>query len=170
MNKDLTAEQQALVADLSKDALASVKPVDPVKQGVFADNGGFGKKYPSIITGGAFEISYHFVPEYTVDGEMKLYCWNEDTYAKADQLTAENADSVMSMNVVDGEYVGKSGQVVAKDLDKTVYAAAVYETDGVVYCTGVLPYSIAAFCMSNSDALADAIAVYGCAAQALLGK
>lgn len=175
MNKDITAEQQAMLSGYSADSLNTVIPVEPSKQGVFTANGGFTNMYPSITTGGVFEINYYITPEFVVDGNMTLYCWSEDTYLNAEALTAENADSVMTMDVVNGEYVGNSQQIVAKEMDKTVYAAAVYESNGVIYCTGVLPYSIAAYCQSNAQNaeladIANAIAVYGNAAKALFGE
>ncbi len=174
MNKDITAEQQALLSGYNADALNGISAVDPAKQGAFAANGGFADKNPSITTGGVFEINYYFTPEFVVDGTMTLYCWSEDTYLNAAELTTENADAAITMTLVDGQYVGSSPAIVAKDLDKTVYAAAVYESNGVTYSTGVLPYSIAAYCQTNTDAadvadIANAIAVYGCAAKALLG-
>ena len=175
MNKDITAELQAMLNGFSADSLNSVISVESSKQGVFTANGGFTNKYPSVTTGGVFEINYYFAPEFVVDGNMTLYCWSEDTYLNAEVLTAENADAVMTMDAVNGEYVGNSQQIVAKDMDKTVYAAAVYESNGTIYCTGVLPYSIAAYCQSNAqDAeladIANAIAVYGNAAKALFGE
>lgn len=175
MNAFITDAQQAMLDGYGAGALDSLTPADLEKQGEFVANGGFASKYPSIITGGAFEVNYYFTPEFAVDGTMTLYCWSEDTYLNAEKLTAENADSVKTMCVVNGQYVGSSQEIVAKDLDKTVYAAAVYESNGVTYSTGVLPYSIAAYCLSNAQnaELADmvnAIAVYGCAAKELFAN
>lgn len=62
------------------------------------------------------------------------------------------------------------GGIAAKDLDSTYYVAAVYESGGVRYSTGVLAYSVGAFCASNGSALAQAIAVYGSYAKAYFGE
>ncbi len=175
MNAFIKDEYQALLDRYSAGALSGLTPADLDKQDVFAANGGFASKYPGITTGGAFEINYYVTPQYVVDGTMTLYCWSEETYQNAEKLTAENADSVTTMSVIDGQYVGSSQAIVAKDLDKTVYAAVVYESNGETYSTGVLSYSIAAYCQSNvqNADLADmvnAIAVYGCAAKELFAN
>ena len=103
---------------------------------------------------------------------MTLYCWNEDTYNSATQLTADNADKVVNMVLENDLYTASSDQIAAKDLDETVYVAAVYKSNGISYCSGVLPYSIAAYCQKPSAdvaALANAAAVYGCAAKEYFG-
>jgi hypothetical protein len=163
VNADLTAAQKALVADYSADMILPVGKVDSNKVGAFAANGGFGKKYPTVSLEGAFAINYYIQTSYPVDGEMVLYYWNAEDYAKADVLTAENATGIVQDNAVSG--------IAAKDLDTTIYVAAVYESNGVRYCTGVLPYSVSAFCaaMADSSALARAIAVYGSYAKAYFG-
>jgi hypothetical protein len=58
--------------------------------------------------------------------------------------------------------------IPAQELDDTIYIVAGYRSGGISYCTGILPYSIGAFCVSQaasgSDAikpLASSIAVYG---------
>ena len=84
-----------------------------------------------------------------------------EDYAKAEVLTAENATGIVNGTTVSG--------IAAKDLDSTIYVAGVYESNGVCYCTGVLPYSVGAFCASNGSALAQAIAVYGYYAEAYFG-
>jgi hypothetical protein len=89
---------------------------------------------------------------------MKLYYWSAEDYANAEVLTAENATGIVDGTMVSG--------IAAKDLDSTIYVAAVYESNGVSYCTGVLPYSVGAFCAAEGSALAQAIAVYGFYAKA----
>ena len=173
MNKNLTAEQQALVSNIDISTLNPVGKVDASKVGSFASNGGFAKKYPAISFKGAFEINYFMTPSNAVDGEMILYCWNEDTYNSATELTAENADKVVTMSLENGLYTASSDQIAAKDLDKTVYVAAIYKYNGETYCSGVLPYSIAAYCQkptADVAALANAAAVYGCTAKEFFGR
>ena len=111
-------------------------------------------------------------PANAVDGDMKLYIWNEDTYNSVTELTAENADKAVVMTLENGSYTASSDEIAAKYLDKTVYVAAVYESDGVTYCSGVLPYSIAAYCQkppADVAALANAAAIYGCTAKQYFG-
>ena len=67
-----------------------------------------------------------------------------------------------------GEFEGIVEGIAAKDLDDTIYVTAGYRSGGVSYCTGVLPYSIGAFCVSQANTgnelmkpLAQSIAVYG---------
>ena len=103
---------------------------------------------------------------------MKLYFWSEDTYNSASQLTAENADKVVVMTCENGTYSAASDEIAAKYLDKTVYVAAVYESNGQTYCSGVLPYSIAAYCQkppAGVQDLATAAAIYGCTAKGYFG-
>ena len=62
-----------------------------------------------------------------------------------------------------------SPEIAAKELDQTLYVAAVYESEGVTYCSGVLAYSLAAYCKSHANdtmgSFATAAAIYGCAAK-----
>jgi hypothetical protein len=173
MNKDLTADQQALVSGIDGSTLNAVGKVDASKVGVFASTGGFAKKYPAISFKGAFEINYFMAPSNAVDGEMTLYCWNEDTYNSTTELTAENADKVVTMTLENGLYTAASDQIAAKDLDDTVYVAATYTIDGETFCSGVIAYSLSTYCMRHADGnmgqLAQATAMYGYYAENYFG-
>ena len=172
MNASLTADDQALLNGYDATSLNAVGKVDASKVGVFVSNRGFAAKKPAISFKGAFEINYFLTPAYAVDGDMKLYFWNEDTYNSVTELTAENADKVEVMTLENGTYAASSDEIAAKYLDKTVYVAAVYESDGVTYCSGVLPYSIAAYCQDSPagvQELATAAAIYGCTAKEYFG-
>ena len=172
MNKDLTADDQALLAGYDATSLKAVGKVDASKVGVFASTGGFSSKKPAISFNGAFEINYFMTPANAVDGDMKLYFWNEDTYNSVSELTVDNADKVEIMTEDNGTYSAASDEIAAKYLDKTVYVAAVYESNGVTYCSGVLPYSIAAYCQkppASVQDLATAAAIYGCTAKEYFG-
>lgn len=172
MNKALTADDQALLAGFDATSLNTVGTVDASKVGNFVSNKGFTKRTPAISFKGAFEINYFFKPAYAVDGDMTLYFWNEDTYNNVSELTVDNADKTAFLTIEDGMYFGSSDEIIAKDLDKTVYVAAVYESNGVTYCSGVLPYSIATYCQNapaDVQALANAAAVYGCTAKQYFG-
>jgi hypothetical protein len=168
MTKDLTADDLTLLNGFDASALNGALKVDASKVGSFASNGGFSQRKPAISFKGAFEINYFFTPSNAVDGDMKLYFWNEDTYNSVSQLTAENADKVVTMTEDNGTYTACSDEIAAKYLDKTVFAAAVYESNGTTYCSGVLPYSIAAYCQkppATVQDLATAAAIYGCTAK-----
>lgn len=172
MNRYLSTGNQSLLDDIDLTTLNTAGKVDASKVGAFASSGGFTKKSPAISFKGAFEINYFFTPAHAVDGDMTLYFWNEDTYMSADELTAENADKAVAMTLNNGSYTATSDEIIAKDLDKTVYVAAVYESDGVTYCSGVLPYSIATYCKNPPAAVSDlatAAAIYGCAAKQYFG-
>jgi hypothetical protein len=168
VNADLTADQKALVADYSADMLAPVGKVDSAKIGAFAANGGFGKKYPTVSLEGAFAINYYIQTSYPVDGELTLYYWSAEDYANAEVLTAENATGIVEGNTISG--------IAAKDLDSTIYVAAVYESNGVRYCTGILPYSVAEYARSFANTaddfapFANATGIYGSVAKAYFGN
>jgi hypothetical protein len=172
MNATLTADDQALLAGFDATSLNAVGKVDASKVGAFASTGGFSKRSPAISFKGAFEINYFMTPANAVDGDMTLYFWNEDTYNAVGELTAQNADKAVTMTLENGSYSASSDEIAARYLDQTVYVAAVYESNGVRYCSGVLPYSIAAYCQkppAGVQALATAAAIYGCTAKAYFG-
>jgi hypothetical protein len=102
-----------------------------------------------------------------------LYFWSEDTYNSVTELTVENADKVVELTGTDGSYTATSDEIIARQLDQTLYVAAVYQYDGETYCSGVLPYSIAAYCQkppAGVQALATAAAIYGCTAKQFFGE
>ena len=54
--------------------------------------------------------------------------------------------------------------IAAKDIDKTIYVAAVYKSGGTVYVSKVIPYSIGKYCetiAAQGNAFGAATAVYG---------
>ena len=173
MNKDLTAEDQALLEGIDVSSLNSVGTVDPAKVGAFASTGGFTRRSPAISFNGAFEINYFFTPANALDGDFMLYFWSEDTYNSVTELTAENADKVVELVQKNGSYTAVSDEIIARELDKTLYVAAVYQSGGETYCSGVLPYSIAAYCQkppADVQALATAAGIYGCTAKQYFGE
>jgi hypothetical protein len=74
-----------------------------------------------------------------------------------------------------GQYRGDIEGIAAKDLSKAVYVAAVYSDGTTTWTSGVLGYSIGAYCSNqakNTDAMAElakATAVYGYHAKAYFG-
>ena len=175
-NATLTDEQKLLPDAYREDMVGSVPTASAEKQGIFANNKGFAKRYPSISFEGAFCINYFFKPNYTPVGDITLYYWNESDFEAAEVLTKENASGFMTLSLEDsGEYRGDIDGIAAKSLSDSVYVAAVY-TDGTTQWTsGVLGYSIGAYCGSQISkgadvaALAEATAVYGYHAKVYFG-
>jgi hypothetical protein len=175
-NSTLTAEQIALPEAYRSDMVSTVASPSTEKQGAFANNKGFAKKYPSISFEGAFCINYFFTPNYApVDG-ITLYYWNAADYEAAEVLSVENATGSMKM---DGEgtaqYRGDITGIAAKALSEATYVAAVYSDGTTEWTSGVLGYSIGAYCAGQSTKggtiadLAMATAVYGYQAKAYFG-
>lgn len=168
MNAELTAEQQALVQPYNSSMINGVGSVSGAKAVNFPYSG-FSNRYPSVSFEGAFSISYYFTPSYTPSGDMTLYYWDEATYNSAYSLTTANATGSVTMTATEvGSYKGTVEGIAAKEIDKTIYVAGVYTSGGVTYTTGVLPYSLGAYCIDRiangsgtMPAFASATAVYG---------
>lgn len=172
VNGSLTAEQRALVKEYSADMVNGIDPVDSSKIGPYTATGGFTRKYPTVSLEGAFCINYYFELANTPDATVTLFYWTEADYSNATTLSPTNASGKFNMGsgmTITGVVEG----IAAQNLDDTIYVVAGYRSDGVSYCTGVLPYSIGAYCVSQvSNAAAEmkpvasAIAVYGYYAKA----
>jgi hypothetical protein len=167
-NSTLTDAQKALPESYRADMVGSVPAADAAKQGIFANNKGFSVRKPAVSFEGAFSINYFFTPAYTPVGGITLYYWNEADFNAADILTAENATGSLTMTVESsGQYRGDIEGIAAKDISKAVYVAAVYSDGTTTWTSGVLGYSIGAYCSNlakNTDAMAElakATAVYG---------
>ena len=152
VNSFLTDEQKALVSEYSSDMVDGIVAADSSKTGNFkAVSGGYSALAPSVVFEGAFSINYYFTPAKAMDGELKLYYWKLDDYNAADVLTADNATGVVVMEEtsVAGQYLGAVPEIAAKQIDQTVYVCGVYESDGVSYPTGVIAYSLGAYCLDR---------------------
>lgn len=168
VNSFLTPQQKALVQEYRADMMAPVPAASAQKQGAFANNGGYVRRYPSVTFGTAFTVKYYYTPQYQpVDG-IKMYYWDAAAFEAADVLTAENATSCIEMNGKGtSQYHAAVTGIAAKDLDKGIYVAFCYSDGTTNYTSGVLEYSIGTYCVSlanNQDAfapLARATAVYG---------
>jgi hypothetical protein len=175
-NSTLTDEQKALPEAYREDMVSAVPAVSADKQGSFANNKGFSVRKPAVSFEGAFSINYFFTPAYApVDG-ITLYYWNEEDFNAADVLTVENASGSIKMDGTGMEqYRGDIVGIAAKDLDKAIYVAAVYSDGTTTWTSGVLGYSIGAYCGSLATKggtmadLAMATAVYGYHAKAYFG-
>ena len=154
----------------------TVPAANAAKQGAFASNKGFTVRKPAVSFEGAFSINYFFTPAYTpVDG-ITLYYWTEADFNAVGVLTAENATGALEMTAgADGQYRGDITDIAAKSIAQAVYVAAVYSDGTTTWTSGVLGYSIGAYCASQATKggtiadLAMATAVYGYHAKQYFG-
>ena len=172
-NASLTAAQKALPEAYRADMIKAVSSPSTMKQGVFANNSGFSSRKPAISFEGAFCINYFFTPKYAPEAGITLYYWNASAYNRAGVLTTANATGSLKLTGSGtGEYRGDITGIAAKALSDAVYVAAVYENGGTTWTSGVLGYSIGAYCSSQASKggtianLAMATAVYGYHAKA----
>ena len=174
-NSTLTAEQIALPDAYTSDMVGTVPAAPKDKQGAFASNKGFGTRKPAVSFEGAFSINYFFTPTYTPENGITLYYWTEADYNAADVLTVENATGAVAMTDEGSQFRGDIEGIAAKDLAKAIYVAAVYSDGSTTWTSGVLGYSIGAYCSSQATGtgtmaeLAKATAVYGYHAKQYFG-
>ena len=176
-NAALTAAQLALPAAYNSSMVSAVPTASATKQGSFANNSGFSKRYPAISFEGAFCINYFFTPNYAPASGITLYYWNAADYAANSTLTAANATgSIKLTGSGTSEYRGDITGIAAKEISEAVYVAAAYkDAGGTVWTSGVLGYSIGAYCSSQASkggdiaGLAQATAVYGYHAKQYFG-
>ena len=175
-NASLTDEQIALPESYTADMVQSVSAVDAAKQGIFANNQGFSVRKPAVSFEGAFSINYFFTPAHTLADGITLYYWNEADFNVADVLSVENATGSLVMTAeADGQYRGDITDIAAKNIANAVYVAAVYSDGTTTWTSGVLGYSIGAYCASMAKGtdtmaeLAKATAVYGYHAKQYFG-
>ena len=173
MNEGLTEEQQALAQIYGEDTMPNPGAVDSGKNGIFTATG-FGKSSITASFDAAFAMNYYVNPTYIPDGDVTLYYWTEEDYAQAEALTLENASGSVVMRATDiaNQFCGSIAGIAAKEMGKTIYAGAVYESDGVTYSTVVMNYSMGKYCdtiagreTSAQRELSMAAAVYGASAR-----
>ena len=170
MNAFLSDEQKALAPSYSADLVSALVTPDTSKSGSFAKvDGSYKSIYPSVSFDGAFGINFYFNPANTLDGNLTLYYWTQEDYATATVLTPENASGTFTAT---SDYRTAVSGIAAKELDDTVFVAAIYESDGVNYASGVIAYSLGAYCVDRAangsatmSSLAKATAVYGSCAR-----
>ena len=175
-NAALNAEHLALPESYRADMISSVPAVSTAKQGSFANNSGFSGRYPAISFEGAFCINYFFTPKYTPTSGITLYYWDAEDYSAASTLTTANATGSLKLSGSGtGEYRGDITGIAAKSISEAVYVAAVYQNGSKTWTSGVLGYSIGAYCSSQASKggdiadLAMATAVYGYHAKQYFG-
>ena len=177
MNADISEEAQALVSAYSDSMIpALVQPGE--KADGLAANDGFVGIAPSVNFGGALGINYTVLPNKAVDGDVKLYIWTEAELEANETLTLENAKEVITMTAASGgTWSGRFKGISAKNAGDTIYACVVYTSGDVEYRTGVVTYSVAAYCQSYANKaghqfqnMASLAAVYTYYANAYLGN
>ena len=175
-NATLTAAQKALPEAYRADMVKAVSSPSTMKQGTFANNSGFASRKPAISFEGAFCINYFFTPNYVPANGITLYYWNAADYNAASVLSTSNATgSIKLSGSGTGEYRGDITGISAKNLSEAVYVAAVYKNGSTTWTSGVLGYSIGAYCSSQASKggdiadLAKATAVYGYHAKQYFG-
>lgn len=174
MNSGLTQQQKEMVSGYDPAMVNSLPKPDALKTGIFANSGGYSSKKPAVSFEGAFSINYFFTPSNPATS-MKLYYWTQKDYESVTTLSPNNATGSIRMTLENGVYTAAIDQIPAKELNSGIYVAAGYSYGGVNYCTGVLPYSIGAYCASMATKegavadLAKATAVYGYYAKQYFG-
>ncbi len=168
MNADLALQDQIRVQPYQSDMVSALTPVGAAQQGAYVYQGDFSKRYPTVTCDGIFLLNFYFVPTDTAE-QMQLYYWTADVVDSGVTLSASNAAGIIDMTCEDGIFGGSLTNIPAKELNRPVYVAGVYDDlQGQMHSTGVLAYSIGAYCASNASGdegtlgpLARATAVYG---------
>lgn len=169
MNSALTAEQTYLAAQYSPEMIPDLSAVDAVKAQNFVMNSGSYTAFrPAVVFDGAFAINFYFDPAYEPEGSMTFYYWSQADYEGCDVLSVDNATGSKTLSDVDGLYCGTISGISAKEIGSAYYVVGAYESNGQVYYTNVVTYSLGAYCeylandaSSDAQALAAATAVYG---------
>lgn len=175
-NASLTVEQAALPEIYRDDMVSSVPAPSAGKQSSFINNSGFSTRKPAISFEGAFCINYFFTPKYAPTDGITLYYWYENDYNNANILTTSNASGSFKLEGSGtSQYRGDITGISAKNLSQAIYVAAVYSDGTTTWTSGVLGYSIGAYCSSQATKggdvadLAMATAIYGYHAKQYFG-
>ena len=170
MNSFLSEAGRNLVADYNANMIDPVVQADSARAGHFVMNKtAFTNIYPTVSFEGAFCINYYLVNGLTPDSGITFCYWDAETYANADKLTTANATGILQMTQDGDRWYAAVEGIAAKDMDKTIYIAAIYKSGGKTYTTSVIAYSLGKYCQTiaaKDDALGAAAAVYGYYAKA----
>jgi hypothetical protein len=152
MNEVLTDGHRALVCDYSSNLVDAVIPADEAKMGEFVmTNGGFAKKTATVAFNSAFNINFYFTADRVVDGDVTFYYWSAEDYESAQVLSAQNCTDSFAMSMGNnGAYWAAVKDIAAKNIDRTIYVCAVYESEGEVYCSGLIAYSLGQYCVRRA--------------------
>lgn len=170
-------QYQYLVKPYSGSLVNKVGAVGAVKAGNFGTTAkGFDRRSVTVSANGAFALNYYFMPSASAE-KVTCYYWTAAQFASVSVLTAENASGSMEMTRLSGrnEYWACIDGIAAKEIDQPIYVCGVYEVDGVMYSTGVIPYSVATYCVNKASGesaikyFAEAMVVYGYHAKTYFG-
>lgn len=156
-NAGLAAEHRALVKKYSSSMVKDSLQADSGKLGDFVKTASNAMVYPTVtFEEENFTVNYNCIAQ-DAQGEVKLYYWDEETYSKAETLTAQNAKGIIIMTKNQkGVYTASIEGIAAKDIDNTIYTAVVYTANGETLCTGTVSYSFADYCKHNAEKNCDA--------------
>ena len=170
MNSFLTDAGKSLAADYTDAMVAPVVAADSTRAGHFVMNKtAFTGAYPTVSFEGAFSINYYFTTGLTPDNGITFCYWDADTYNSVARLTTANATGKVQMTKDGDRWYASVEGIAAKDMDETIYVAAIYKCDGVTYTTSVIAYSLGKYCQTmaaSGNELGAAAAVYGYYAKA----
>ena len=170
MNAFLSPAGKALVSDYDASMVDPVIQADSAHGGHFVMNKtAFTNIYPTVSFEGAFSINYYLVNGLTPDSGITFCYWDSETYNSVDKLTTANATGVLKMEQDGDRWYASVEGIAAKDMDKTIYIAAIYKSGGTAYTTSVIAYSLGKYCATiaaKGDAFGAATAVYGYYAKA----
>ena len=170
INDFLTPAGKALVSDYYSGMMDPVVAADSARAGHFVMNKtAFTGAYPTVSFEGAFSINYYFTTGLTPDNGVTFCYWDAETYENTDRLTTANATGLVKMSQDGDRWYAAVEGIAAKDMDKTVYVAAIYKSGGTTYTTSVIAYSLGKYCQTmaaSGNELGAAAAVYGYYAKA----
>ena len=170
MNAFLSEAARNKIAPYDESMVDAVVTPSDAKAGHFVMNKtAFTNFYPSVSFEGSFSINYYLETGLTPDSSVTFCYWDADAYAAADKLSTANVTGMLPMTFDGIRWHAAVEGIAAKDMDKTIYVAAIYRSGGTVYTTKVIPYSLGRYCESiaaNGNAFGAATAVYGYYAKA----
>ncbi len=170
INSFLSSAAQNKISAYDESMVDPVATADSAKAERFVLNKtAFTSIYPTVSFEGAFSINYYFVNGLTPDNGLTFVYWDEAAYNSAQQLNTTNATGIFKMMQEGNRWYASVEGISAKDMDKTIYVAAIYKSDGVVYTTSVISYSLGRYCetiAANGNEFGAATAVYGYYAKA----
>ena len=143
VNAGLTDTQKNSLNAYSSSLMDSIVKADSSKTTRFAyTKEAFSSRGVTVTAGGALALNFRFTPAYTMDGDMTLYYWDTATYNDVSALTLSNATGSAKMTMISGAYQASVTDIAAKDIDKTIYAVGIYQSEGITYTTGVISYNL----------------------------
>ena len=168
MNRKLTKEQKVYACEYSPAMVEKTDKVTDEKVGEFIKTGQGASFYPVVRFDKELFGFDCILKAKDAQSYAYFYYWEEDDFANADVLSADNATGSFPFANINGEYNIGISAITAKELNSSLYMAIVYETQDGTYSSGVLAYSLAEYLAaevenanSQNCELAKAALVYG---------